>query len=90
MEDNKLILLENGEEVEYRVLISIEDVEGKNYVVYTKDEVKDNGDVLTYAALYEKNEKTGNIKLTSIKNDKEWEFIVDVVNSIQNVEEGKE
>lgn len=84
MDNNELVLLEDGLEVSYRVLFSIEDVKGKNYVVYTKDEENDNGEILTYAALYEKNENTGNIKLTSIKNDDEWKFIVEVLNSIQN------
>lgn len=84
MENNELILIEEGEEVKYRVLFSIEDIENKNYVVYTKDEENEDGEILTYAALYEKNETTGNIKLTSIKNDKEWKFIVEVLNSIQN------
>lgn len=84
MEENELTLIEDGEEVKYRILFSIEDVEGKNYVVYTKDEENDNGDILTYAAIYEKNESTGNIKLSSIKNDREWKFIVEVLNSIQN------
>lgn len=84
MEENELTLIEDGEEVKYRILFSIEDVEGKNYVVYTKDEENDDGDILTYAAIYEKNESTGNIKLSSIKNDREWKFIVEVLNSIQN------
>ena len=64
MENNELILVEEGQEVKYRILFSIEDVEGKNYIVYTKE--------------------NGNIKLISIKNDKEWKFIVEVLNSIQN------
>lgn len=84
MENNVLILVEEGQEVKYRILFSIEDVEGKNYIVYTKDEENEKGEILTYAALYEKNEENGNIKLTSIKNDKEWKFIVEVLNSIQN------
>ena len=35
MENNEIILIEDGKEVSYRILFSIEDVEGKNYVVYT-------------------------------------------------------
>ncbi len=84
MENNEIILIEDGKEVSYRILFSIEDVEGKNYVVYTKDEENDTGEILTYAATYEKNKNTGNIKMSSIKNDKEWKFIVEVLNSIQS------
>lgn len=82
MENNELILLENDKEVVYRVLLNIEDVNGKNYVVYTKDELDKNGDMITYVANYE--EKKDGIKLTSIKDDKEWELICDIVNSINN------
>jgi uncharacterized protein YrzB (UPF0473 family) len=87
MENNKIVLTVNGEDVEYRVLLNIEDVNGKNYVVYTNDEIKENGDVLSYVAEYVENKDTGNVKLISIKDDKEWEFIRDIVNSIQNEEE---
>lgn len=82
MENNELVLLENDQEVVYRVLLNIEDVEGKNYVVYTKDELDKNGDIITYVANYE--EKKDGIKLTSIKDDKEWELICDIVNSINS------
>lgn len=89
MENNELKLIEDGKEVIYRVLINVEDVNGKNYVVYTKDELNEKGDILSYAAEYIENKETGNIKLISIKNDKEWEFIRDILNSINNEEEGK-
>lgn len=88
MEENKLILLENGEEAQYRVLVNIEDVNGKNYIVYSKDELNDNGDILSYVGTYTLKED-GSFSISSIKDDKEWEFIKDVVNSIQNEEEVK-
>ena len=62
MENNKIVLTVNGEDVEYRVLLNIEDVNGKNYVVYTNDEIKENGDVLSYVAEYVENKDTGNVK----------------------------
>lgn len=80
MENNELIILENGEEVTYRVILNIENENNKNYVVYTKDELDENGDIISYVANYK--EVNGEIKLTSIKDDKEWEFIRDIVNSI--------
>lgn len=89
MENNELKLIEDGKEVTYRVLLNIEDVNNKNYVVYTKDETNDKGDIISYAAEYVENEETGNIKLISIKNDKEWEFIRDIINSITKEGEGK-
>lgn len=89
MENNQITLIEDGKEVIYRVLVNIEDVEGKNYVVYTKDELNENGDILSYVAEYVENVETGNVKLISIKNDKEWEFVRDIINSITEEKEGK-
>ena len=68
MENNKLILMEDGKEVEYNILLNIEDANGKNYLVYKL------------------NEENGSIKLISIKDDKEWEFVKDIINSIDNEE----
>ncbi len=89
MEGNKIVLTEDGVEKEYRVLFDIEGMEGKNYIVYTNDEKNDDGDIISYAAEYVTNEETGNVKIISIKDDKTWEFIRDVLNSIQNEEEVK-
>lgn len=86
MENNKLVLTVNDEEITYDILLNIEDVNGKNYVVYTNNEKNDNGDVITYVAEYKLNSETGNIKLISIKDDKEWEFVRDIINSIDNEE----
>lgn len=87
MEYNKLVLTIDGKEEEYRVLINVVDMEGKNYIVYTKDEKRENGDILTYAAEYVENKETGNIRLISIKNDKTWEFIREIINSVQGEED---
>lgn len=84
MENNKILILEDGKEKEYRVLLNVEGVDGKNFIVYTNDEKKDN-DTLCYAALYE--EVDGKFKLKSIKEDKDWEFVRDLLNSIQNTED---
>ncbi len=81
MENNKLIIEEDGKEKEYRVLLNVEDVEGKNFVVYTEDEIKD-GEVLCYAATYTM--EGDKPKLKSIKEDKDWEFVRDLINSLQN------
>ena len=84
MENNKIFIEEDGKEKEYRVLLNVEGVDGKNYVVYTSDEKKDD-DTLCYAALYE--ETNDKFKLKSIKEDKDWEFVRDLLNSIQNTED---
>lgn len=83
MENNELILIEDEKKVKYRVIINVEDVEGKNYLVYTKDDKNENGDIISYAAEYIENKETGNIKLISIKDDKTWELIRDILNSVK-------
>ena len=84
MENNKIEIVENGVSHTYRVLLNIEDVDGKNYCVYTEDEEK-KGDIIAYAAEYEM--VNGKPKFKSIKDDKTWEFVKDLLNSIQNIEE---
>lgn len=82
--ENKLVVEIDGKEKEYRVILNVEDVEGKNYVIYTEDEMKDK-DIIAYAAEYEM--INGKPKLKSIKDDKTWEFIRDLLNSLQNIGE---
>ena len=82
--ENKIIIDEDGIERQYRVILTTEGVDNKKFVVYTNDEKKD-GDIICYAALYEL--LNGKIKLCSIKEDKDWEFVRDLLNSIQNTEE---
>ena len=41
MENNEIILLENDKEVKYKVILDLEDVDGKNFIVYTKDDTKE-------------------------------------------------
>lgn len=89
MENNTLVLTEDGKSIEYKILVNVEDMEGKNYVVYTKDEKMDNGDILTYAAEYVENKETGNVRLISIKDDKTWEFLREIINSVQGEEAKK-
>ena len=84
MEDNKILITEDGKEVEYRVILTLENENNKNFIVYTNDEKKGD-DIICYAALYE--EEEGKKKLKSIKEDKDWEFIRDVLNSVQNTKE---
>lgn len=84
MESNKIFILEDGKEIEYRIILTTEMVDGKQFVVYTSDEKKDD-DIVCYAALYE--EVDNKYKIKSIKEDKDWEFVRDLLNSIQNTEE---
>ncbi len=84
MEDNIIEFEENGKTVKYDVILNLEDINGKNFVVYTKRNKKDKKDVICYASEY-KIEK-GKTKLYQIKNDEDFELVNEVLNSLQNGE----
>ena len=52
MEDNIIEFEENGKTVKYDVILNLEDINGKNFVVYTKSNKKDKKDVICYASEY--------------------------------------
>ena len=49
MENNEIILLENDKEVKYKVILDLEDVDGKNFIVYTKDDTNCFVSMYTYS-----------------------------------------
>ena len=77
MENNEIILLENDKEVKYKVILDLEDVDGKNFIVYTKDDTSCFVSMYTYT-------KTGKLKLSPVKNEKDYDFIEEVLNSLQS------
>ncbi len=85
MENNKLILLENNKKCEYRIIYNIEDVNGKNYIVYTKDERNDESELITYASSYYIN-KEGKLRINKIVDDDEWQLVEKIVNTLTSEE----
>ena len=84
MENNKLIIKQKNKNKEYRIILNVENVNGKNFVIYTDD--KTTGDNINcYASIYE--EKNNKYKLSEIKNEKDYEFLEELLNSIQNIGE---
>ena len=84
------VINEYGETIECRVLFTVEDDKtNKNYIVYTNDEVMENGDIKTYASIYNPESDFDTIDLIPIKNKSDWEFIEKVLNSLQKEEEDK-
>lgn len=84
MENNIIEFEENGKTVKYDVILNLEDINGKNFVVYTKRNKKDKKDVICYVSEY-KIEK-GKTKLYQIKNNEDYELVNEVLNSLQNGE----
>lgn len=81
MENNKLVIIEDGKEINCNIILNVEDIEGKNYVIYTKE----NDSSKCYASIYE--EINGKYNLKPIKDEKIYKLLEEILNSIDNTEE---
>lgn len=81
MENNEIKITVDGVTKTYRVILNLEDIDGKNFVIYTDDE-KDEDGIKCYASKYVLN--NGKLKLTQITDEKDYNFVFEVLNSIQN------
>lgn len=81
MENNEIKITVDGVIKTYRVILNLEDIDGKNFVIYTDDE-KDEDGIKCYASKYVLN--NGKLKLTQITDEKDYNFVCEVLNSIQN------
>ena len=79
------IYLDNGAVEEVEVLLTFEllDIK-KQYVVYTKNEVDENGNVTIYISTV--NKEGDNVRLTNIATDEEWSKIKDVLRELAKSE----
>ena len=81
MENNEIKITVDGVTKTYRVILNLEDIDGKNFLIYTDDE-KDEDGIKCYASKYVLN--NGKLKLTQITDEKDYNFVCEVLNSIQN------
>ena len=77
MVDNEIILLEKDKEVKYKIILDIRDIDGKNFIVYTKD------DKNCFVSIYTTT-KNGKLKLSPVKEDKDYDFVLEILNSLQS------
>ncbi len=79
------IILENskGKEEEFRILFNFTTNNGKNYVVVTNDEVYKEDYIKSFAFSYKLNKKTNKYTYTSVKSEKELDFIDKLLKSLQ-------
>lgn len=76
------IILEDGSMDEVEVLLSFEFTDTKKeYIVYTKNETDDNGNVTIYVASLTRQEGE-DAKLGSIETDEEWNRIKSVLKEL--------
>lgn len=79
------IYLDNGTVEEVEVLLTFELLDlKKQYVVYTKNEVDENGNVTIYISTV--NKEGENVRLTNIATDEEWSKIKDVLRELAKSE----
>ena len=74
VKDNELILIIDDEEVKCKILLKIEK-DNRTYIVYTDNEKNEDGETVLQVGVLNKD------KITSIKEDKEWLLIRDIINS---------
>lgn len=85
MNDNKNVFTmvnDKGENVECEVILTIDSDEfKKSYLVYTDHTLDDNGNIRTYASIYD---PTGaSLDLQPVTTDDEWDMIESVLASAQ-------
>lgn len=88
IEDKKImsIIQEDGSIDEVEVLVTFEFKDTKKaYVVYTKNEIDDKGNITVYVASIIE-EEGHDIKLGSIETDEEWTRIKEVLKSLSKEE----
>ncbi len=90
MKKNSLkIKNESGQEIDVRVLFTVEDAKTlKNYIVYTDDKVENNK-IKTYVSTYEL-KADGIYELNPVKTKEEYDFVNKILNSLQSVKNTKE
>lgn len=78
---------EEGKEITCEVLFTFDSEEtGKNYIVYTDNTKDEEENIKVYASIYDPNDTT---KLEPITTDKEWKIIQIVLDEVM-AEAGKE
>ena len=81
--DKKLTfkVTEDGKEISYEEIHTFV-FNDKTYMIYTDNKEDEDGNICTYAAIYNEDEK----KLIPIENDKEWEIVQRELERIENDE----
>ena len=77
---------ENGEKVKYTVLFSFDNPETNlSYVVYTDENVDEDGSTRAYAASYVMDGE--DMELSPIETEEEWSVIEELLNELYDSEE---
>ena len=83
MEDKIIIVNKNGEEEEVELVTYLNTRDNMNqYIVYTKDEKKPNGDIVIYISKLI--EEDGIKKIIEINDENEWKNVQSLLKEIAN------
>ena len=83
------IVNEDGQTEDVEVILAFEFKDNKKeYVVYTKNEKDENGNVTVYVSNVDRS--NGEPKLLGVDSESEWERIKDVLRELSKPEEGTE
>ncbi len=76
----------SGKTCEYEILFTFDSEETKkSYIVFTDNSLDEEGNVITYAATYDKKKET--LELQDIETDEEWNVIENLLSSIEEASE---
>ncbi len=77
---------DNGREKEYEKLFSFEsDKTNKNYIVYTDNEIDEDGNTKVYASIYNPKEEVQSFQ--AIETEEEWKIIEGILKSLTDGED---
>jgi len=72
-----------GNTIEYEILFTFDsDETKKSYIVFTDNNIDNEGNIITYAATYDKNEKE--LHLGDIETEREWTLIENLLAQIED------
>ncbi len=75
-----------GNTIEYEILFTFDsDETGKSYIVFTDHSLDEEGSIVTYAAVYDKNGEV--LELQDIETEQEWNLIENLLSSIEEASE---
>ncbi len=75
-----------GNTIEYEILFTFDsDETGKSYIVFTDHTEDEEGSIVTYAAVYDKNGEV--LELQDIETEQEWNLIENLLASIEEANE---
>ncbi len=75
------VMLDDGTKKRVDVVLTFQSEDNRNFMVYTDNEQDDEGNLKTYASMYD--EVENGVNLIPIENDKDWKLVELVLKEAQ-------